>query len=708
MKFSILSAAINKLNTPVITFDWQYNALIMRGTKGNYHVALAAFETRKAAKFKLSVKITSLQKALQQLNPMQNPNLNIGFDITDIDEVRDREVVQMLNLYTDDNRRGVFLDADVIEMEQLKSFHLEDHELNCILDNIKPYLRKDGYEFKITNKTVAEITINKKTGSQTISIPKKNIEYCLGTSDQNLSICLLSDGNIRLAYTRTGKTAMGTKDGLVIVSEMTLQTVSATTLQINFTAQQWAKIEFAAKIASQFVVKSPIEEPLTGVEIQTGSNTTRIKGFSGKVVYSHQLTCKAGKHPQRILIPYQVVYEFARLREDSDKIISLYVKENNNEVILTSESAAIRAPLGDVEHYPSNWHQLPISRAVPALIDRQQFLQELTRVTEWARWDKPNATFVRLLWSQDRLLVLQGTKGLATLYPKNKGYSSDAPEVYVSANALRDTVEQLNTTKFRIALTNSESEMLRLSDETTEAGIAILHEPHYSGFKKKQTAQPDQLVELHMPSDEGFDCRAIEICPMSVEVPELGAIDSDEDPEEAAQAEMMDFVRTYQSYGLFAEKDAPAVSTIKQIYQLAIPEEFEKRRMKTFYGATDDFANYIFSLTVVAESLIDETFIQRLLSLDELSSTDVKNLRTAWQISLNREYWRGHNDALDKVKQLAKDRNLEGYEEVVADLKAQIPDDLKTLCDRLRIWIGRLQLSEQNLVPTMQTEFRPK
>jgi hypothetical protein len=257
---------------------------------------------------------------------------------------------------------------------------------------------------------------------------------------------------------------------------------------------------------------------------------------------------------------------------------------------------------------------------------------------------------------------------------------------------------------------NCETEMLRLSDDRTEAAIAVLYEPHYSGFKKKQASSPDKLVEEDLSVTEGFDCRAIEISPMIVDdTPELGAINDDEDPEESAKADILYFVQTYQNYDLFRPQDAPLVSAIRELYRLSIPENFAETRQKRFYGCLSDFSEYIYFVTDLGLSLANaRTTIHEMLECEELINSDIEELRTLWQISLNQEYWRGYNDALDKIKVLATERNLEGYEEIIKELKAQIPDDLAQLCDRLRIWIGRLQLSEQNLVPTMQTEFRPK
>jgi hypothetical protein len=696
MLYATLSNAIQKLNAPIIKFDWDFNALIISAVIGEYHIALATFQTNDVAKFCLSVKTDELLDKLNQINPTQDPNMDL--ELLVIDEIIDnaaeiKQVLKIKDLHKTYNY--VQVEAQINHAETLRVFSFEDYELELLVNKETLARSSDfGYKIKSTKKSVIEITTNKKN-QQTICIPERNLRLCLDHPDWNLSVVLLADDSIRLVH----------KSDIIIKSEMIVHADHPTVLTIQFTTAEWNQVEFAAKIAAQLKIRSPLDIYLTGVEFQTGSRL-RIKGFSGDSVYSLQIE-KSSEVLLRFLISYQAFYKFANLREPDDKAITLYIKDDNSFVI-TSESAALRGQLMDNEMYPTNWHELPVSRAVPAQFDNE-FRKALIQVTEYQHWSEPNSAFVRLFWD-NRVLVLQGTKGNVRLHPKNKGYDSSAPETYVSASALISITDRLDK-KFRLALPNCETEMLRLSDDRTEAAIAVLYEPHYSGFKKKQVSSPDKLVEENLSSiDERFDCRAIEVSPMnSDDVPEPGAFnDNDENPEETAQTEIMDFVRTYQSYGLFAENDAPAVSTIKQIYQLAIPEEFEKRRTKTFYEATDNFANYIFSLTVVAESLTDETLMQRLLSLDELSSADIKSLRTVWQISLNREYWRGYNDALSKVKQLAKDRNLEGYEEIVAELKTQIPADLKTLCDRLRIWIGRLQLQEQNLAPTMQTEFRPK
>lgn len=196
---------------------------------------------------------------------------------------------------------------------------------------------------------------------------------------------------------------------------------------------------------------------------------------------------------------------------------------------------------------------------------------------------------------------------------------------------------------------------------------------------------------------------------MSVEVPELGAInDNDESPEESAKAEMLSFVRMYQSYGMFSPDDAPSASAVRELYRLSIPENFEQTKAKKFYGDLSDFSEYIYFITDIGQSLGNAHLtIQEMLASEELLAPDIQELRTLWQVSLNREYLRGYNDALQAVRQVARACDLQGYEEIIKELQSQLPDDLPKLCDRLRIWIGRLQLQEQSLAPVMQTEFRP-
>lgn len=711
MQFSTLTAAINKLNAPVVKIDWNFNSLIISAVTGEYNSALATFETNEIAKFCLSVKKDELLCKLNQINPTQDQNMEIELRVVDRIINDNSEVVQVLKIKNPKERdNSVDVEASIAHAETLRVFSFEDYELKLLLNKetlmrssdldykVKDTKKSDlGYKVKVTKKSTIEIVTHKITKQQTIHIPERNLNLCLDHPDWVLSVVLLDNGTARLIH----------KSGFTINSEMVVHVDRPTILTMQFTAKEWRSIEFAAKVAAQLKVRSPLDMYLTGVEFQAGKSL-RIKAFSGTSVYSRQLDTSSSV-PLKFLISYQAFYKFAQLRDsDDDELITLYIKDDQSFVI-TSESAALRGNLMDAELYPSNWHELPISRAVPALLDRQQFLQSLTYATEWQRWDNPNATFLRLSW-KDGVLVLQGTKGTATLYPKNKGYSSDEHEVYISATALRDIVEQMSS-RFRIAFPDSEAEMLRLSDDNTEAAVAVLHEPHYASFKKKQITLPDLLVEENLSSSEGFECRAIEICPMSVEVPELGAInnDDDESPEESAKAEMLSFVRMYQSYGMFSPDDAPSASTVRELYRLSIPENFEQTKAKKFYGDLSDFSEYIYFITDIGQSLGNAHLtIQEMLASEELLASDIQELRTLWQVSLNREYLRGYNDALQAVGQIAKACDLQGYEEIIEELQSQLPDDLPKLCDRLRIWVGRLQLQEQSLAPVMQAEFRPK
>ncbi|MEG3878649.1 hypothetical protein QT972_14820 [Microcoleus sp. herbarium7] len=695
MHFSTLTAAINKLNAPVIKLDWNYSSLIISAVIGEYHAALATFQTNEVAKFCLSVRTDELLDKLSQVNPTQAEDMEIELRVVDRIINNASECVQVLKIKDVKLKHSVDVEASIAHAETLRVFRFEDYELQLLLNKETLVRSSDfGYKVKATKKGAIEIVTHKTTKQQTIHIPERNLNLCLDHPDWLLSVVLLDDGTARLIH----------KSEFTINSEMLVHVDRPTITTMQFTAKEWQQVEFAAKVAAQLKVRSPLDIYLTGIEFQAGK-TLRVKAFSGTSVYSRQLDISSGV-PLKFLISYQAFYRFSQLREKEDEMITLYIKDDQSFVI-TSESAALRGNLMDDEMYPSNWHELPISRAVPALIDRQQFLMSLTQVTEWQRWDNPNATFLRLSW-KDGLLVLQGTKGTATLYPKNKGYSSDEHEVYVNATALRGIVEQMGS-RFRVAFPDSEAEMLRLSDDNTEAAVGALYEPHYASFKKQQTTQPDSLVEESLSVSEGFECRAIEICPMAVEAPEVGAIDSDEDPEEAAKAKMLDFVRTYQSYGMFSPDDAPSASAVRELYRLSIPENFEQTKAKKFYNDLSDFSEYIYFITDIGQRLGNAHLtIQEMLASEELLATDIQELRTLWQISLNREYLRGYNDALQAVGHMAKERDLQGYEEIIEELQSQLPDDLPKLCDRLRVWIGRLQLSEQNLVPTMQTEFRPK
>ncbi len=699
MQYSTLTKALNKLNASVVKFDWDFNALILSAVIGEFHVALATFETNNVAKFCLSLRIDKLLEALNQINPNQDPAMEL--ELLVVDRVIDNcgEIEQVLKIKDLDrpnnhSQNHVIVAAEIAHAETLRVFSFEDYELKLLLNKEVLARASDfGYKIKSTKKSAIEIITNKKN-QPTICIPERNLNLCLDHPDWRLSVVLMNDDSVRLVH----------QSDVTIKSEIMTSAHRPNIWTMNFKAKEWEQVEFAAKIAAQLKVRSPLDTYLTGVEFQSGSSL-RVKAFSGISVYSRQLE-KSHPTALKFLISYQALYRFANLREKTDEMITLYIKDDQS-FIITSESAALRGQLMDAELYPSNWHELPISRAVPAQFD-DEFRKALIQVTEYQHWSAPNSAFVRLFWD-DRILVMQGTRGSARIHPKNKGYDSSSPEVYVSASALMSITDQLGK-KFRLAMPSDVTEMLRLSDDNTEAAVAVLYEPYYASFKKQQVSQPDQLVEETLSSNGEFECRAIEVCPMGIDAicdPEWDF--DDEDPEESLEAEMLDFIRAYQSYNVFHVDDAPLVATIKVLYYLANPKAFAFTKEKAFYNDLSDFSAYIERATDIGLLLSNANMrIAEMLSNDEIIATDIQELRALWQISLNQEYWRGYQDALEDVKTKAKERNLEGYEEIIEDLKTKIPEDLPKLCDRLRVWVGRMQLESQNLVPTMQTEFRPK
>lgn len=717
MKIQKLANAITKLNTNAVTIDWAYNSVVVSGKKlsekGNYTIALPAIGSTQTQVFQITVCTSDVLAALEALNPSNCPYLEVKLQVIEKKEDVATAPVQILQIVSGDGEDDESDDEDneyrsnyasefyevgaiVTTVERFKVFYLDRPQLKKLIQ--KDSLEKGSYVLKATKK-VAEVTtkVTKKNGTvRTINIPQSDIGLAL-EKDWELSVCLLENDTLRIVH----------RNGELIAFDKKVQTAIPTIATVHFDPDNWKKMKFATKVVSSLPCRSQSDHALTGVEIHTGSYT-RIKGFSGISVYNAEIERSDGSG--RFLVPQSGIDEFCRIQAEDDKLVTLYIKENN-EFVLTSESAALRGELMDVNQYPSDWHELPISREVPAEFNRDEFLQTLSKVTRWLNWRNPTDNYCRIWW-EDNALTFQGIDGKVTLTPKNKGYDTTPYKIYVSAIALAEIVENLNS-RFRLALPTSDTEMCRISDDKTEAAIAVLHEPHFISFRKEQQALPDALVQEVLESNGTFECRAIEINPIAQAepIPEPG----EEIEEIDIVSEVASFVRDYQNYKLFPDDkcpissidDSPIGNAIQDIYRLATPDGFAKAKLEQAKSRTD-FSEYVFMLADLADNLAKANeVIVTLLSEDLLDFQEISSLRIYWQASLNREYYRGYNAALVDVE---KEATLQGIEiKAITDkLRNDLPDDLNKIAERLRIWIGRSIVEEQKLAPITQVEFRPQ
>lgn len=712
MKIQKLIDAVTALNTKVVTIDWAYNSVVVSGKKlseGEYTIALPAMGSTQTQVFQIAVSSTELLAALEALNPSDCPYLEVKLQVIEKKEDVKNAPTQYLQIegagddedeYSGNNYASEFyeIEAVVAAVERFEVFYLDRPKLKKLIQ--KDTLEKSGYALKATKK-FAEVTtkVTKKHGVvKTINIPQSDIGLAL-EKDWELSVCLLENDTLRIVH----------RNGELIAFDKKVQTSIPTIATVHFTPGDWKKMKFATKVVASLPCRSQSDRALTGVEIHTGAYT-RIKGFSGISVYNAEIGRSDGSG--RFLVPQSGIDEFCRIQTEDDKLITLYIKENN-EFVLTSESAALRGELMDVNQYPSDWHELPISREVPAEFNRDELLEALSRVTRWLNWRNPTDNYCRIWWESDTL-TFQGIDGAVTLRPKNKGYDTTPYKVYVSAVALAEIVENLDS-RFRLALPTSDTEMCRISDDKTEAAIAVLHEPHFISFRKEQQALPDALVQEVLDTNGTFECRAIEIDPIAQAEP---IPDPGEEVEEVdIVSEAASFVRDYQNFRLFPDDKCPISSidnspignAIRDIYRLATPDGFAKAKLEhKKSGSRIDFQEYIFMLVDLADNLAKANeYILTILSEDLLLFQEICSLRIYWQVSLNREYYRGYNAALIDVENEAK---LQGIEitAVTDKLRNDLPDDLSKIAERLRIWIGRSILEEQKLAPVAQVEFRPQ
>lgn len=719
MKLQKLVNAITELNTNTVTIDWAYNSVIFSGKKltekGEYTIALPAIGATQTQVFRITVNQEDLLAALTELNPSESPYLEVTLQVVEKKaETKETPLlpeapkkIQVLQIEFGSDEEDVCYDDDgelvsigyareysevegVVEnLEQFKVFYLDRPKLKKLVLVQKDALEEDGYVLKATKKA-AEVTtkVTKQHGTvRTINIPQSDIGLAL-EKDWELSVCLLENDRLRIVH----------HNGDLVAFDREVQTSIPTVATVHFTPENWKKLKFATKVVASLPCRSQSDHALTGVEIHTGAYT-RIKGFSGISVYSAEIGRSDGSG--RFLVPQSGIDEFCRIQSDNDKIVSLYFKENG-EFVITSESAALRGELMDVNQYPSDWHELPISREVPAEFNRDEFLQALSRVTRWLNWRNPNDNYCRIWWENDAL-TFQGVDGVVTLAPKNKGYDTTSYKVYVSAVALAEIIENLDS-RFRLALPTSDTELCRLSDDKTEAGIGVLHEPHFISFRKEQQALPDALVQEVLDSNGTFECRAIEINPIAQaeSIPEPG----EEVEETDIISEVSSFVRDYQNYRVFPDSKCPVAETIRDIYRLATPEGFAKAKADIAKSRVD-FAEYVFMLADLADELAEAN--ERIIAIldQDILFDDIPQLRILWQASLQSEYLRGYNAALVDVEKEAK---LQGIEitSICEKLRSDLPDDLNKIAERLRIWIGRSILEEQKLAPIAQVEFRPQ
>jgi len=705
MKTEKLANTIASLNTKEVSIDWAWNSVVISGKKGNkYTIALPAIGATQTQVFQITVDTSEILTALGRLNPSNCPYSEILLQVVEKKEGVQEAPIQVLQIETDvsddesnDNeycgenyaREFYEVQAVVAQLEQFKVFYLDRQQLKIL--SHKDSLEKEQYTFKATKK-IAEVTtkVTKKHGTvTTMNIPEKDIHLAL-EKDWELSVCLMQGDRLRIVHRNGGLTAFDKK----------VQTSIPTIATVHFSQENWKKMKFATKIVASLPCRQHSDFYLTGVEIHTGAYT-RIKGFSGISVYSAELG--RSDNPGRFLVPQDGIDEFCRIQRDDDQIVSLSFKENG-EFVLTSESAALRGELMDINEYPSNWHELPVSKEVPAEFSRDEFLQALSKVTRWLNWRNPTDNYCRIWWGEDNTFTFQGIDGLVTLTPKNRGYDTTPYKCYVSAVALADIIESLDS-RIRIALPTTDTEMCRIGDDKTEVGICVLHEPHFISFRKEQQALPDELVQEVLDSNGSFVCRAIEINPIAQaeSTPEPGEIDEEVD----IISEVSSFVRDYQNYKVFSEDKCPVADTIRDIYRLATPDGFAKAKSEITKSRVD-FNEYILVLADLADDLstASETIVE-ILGQDTLSQ-EIPRLRIIWQASLSKEYYRGYKAALVDVKREAELRGIEGVAEICENLRSKLPDDLAKIAERLRIWVGRSVIEEQKLAPITQIEFRPQ
>jgi len=712
MKTQKLANAIASLGTNLVTIDWGWNSVVISGKKlaekGEYTIALPAIGATQTQVFQITVNFHEILAALEKLNPSNCPYSEVKLQVIEKKENVQNAPVQFLqieeNLSEDDSdveddeysgnyaREFYEIRAIVTQLEQFKVFYLDRQQLQRLVQ--KDCLEQDGYVLKATKK-IAEVTtkVTKKHGTvKVLNIPQGDIELAL-SKDWELSVCLMEGDLLRIVH----------RNGELIAFDKKVQTSIPTIATINFTSEEWKKMRFATKVVASLPCRSQSDHVLTGIEVHTGSYT-RIKGFSGISVYSAELG--RSDKPGRFLVPQSGIDEFCRIQSDDDKVVSLYFKENG-EFVLTSESAALRGELMDVNEYPSDWHELPISREVPAEFNRDEFIKALSETTRWLNWRNPTDNYCRIWW-EDNALTFQGIDGLVKLTPKNKGYDTTPHKCYVSAVALAEIIEHLDS-RFRIALPTSDTEMCRISDDKTEAGICVLYEPHFISFRKEQQALPDALVQEVLDTNGAFECRAIEVNPIAQAepIPEPGAIEEEAEELLEQVAEFVRSHRSHETYSLFPVDMCPIAATVRTAYRLATPEGFAE--IKKQYKSSQRFADFAYGVIDIIKQLDKSSdSVQELLSQEEIAKAGMENLRIQWQISLNREYARGYNAALRDVSHEAKLQGIEGIEEICEKLRSELPDDLPKLGDRLTVWVGRMLTEEQKLAPITQVEFRPQ
>lgn len=720
LKLQKLIDVVTQLNAKTVTIDWAYNSVVLSGKKltekGEYTIALPAIGATQTQVFRITVNQEELLAALTELNPSESTHLEVTLQVVEkvvetketplLPEAPKKKQVLQIEIVSDEEDACYDDEGELVSIgyacehtevegvverfEPFKVFYLDRHQLKKLAE--KYPLEEDGYTLKATKKA-AEVTtkVTKKLGSvTTINIPLDDIALALN-KDWEVSVCLMESDRLRIVH----------HNGDLVAFDREVRTAIPTVATVHFDPDNWKKMKFTTKMVASLPCRSQSDCALTGVEIHTGTYT-RIKGFSGISVYSTEIGRSDGSG--RFLVPQSGIDEFCRIQSDNDKIVSLYFKENG-EFVLTSESAALRGELMDVNQYPSDWHELPISREVPAEFNREEFLEALSKVTRWLNWRNPTDNYCRIWWENDAL-TFQGIDGKVTLRPKNRGYDTTPYKVYVSAVALAEIIENLES-RFRLALPTSDTEMCRLSDDKTEAAIAVLHEPHFISFKKEQQALPDALVQEVLESNGTFECRAIEINPIAQAetIPEPG----EEVEEVDIISEVASFVRDYQNFRVFPDDKCPVAETIRDIYRFATPEGFAKAKLEHQKARSrTDFNEYVLMLADLAGELAEANErITTILDRDILFD-DIPQLRILWQASLQSEYLRGYNAALVDVQKEAKLQGIDEIEAICEKLRSSLPDDLNKIAERLRIWIGRSILEEQNLAPIAQVEFRPQ
>lgn len=388
-------------------------------------------------------------------------------------------------------------------------------------------------------------------------------------------------------------------------------------------------------------------------------------------------------HPvsiKRFIIPPEAIEEFDRLRTETFDGSKIHIHVAEQFIMLASERVAVRALKMPESRHPKDWGNLPIAKVVPASFSKKEFLEALETVADFPAWNKPGGDYCRLLWDDDDAITVQGKNGQVKLKPKNLGFGRSG-ELYTSSAKLLAIIQCLEE-RFFIALPE-ESEMCRLSDDSTEVAFFGFCEIHLKQVKKMQQATPDALAVEFSEFRE-----LIEVCPLP--------------PEDGEGASTVEATKLLNEISPI--KGDPSIAIVKSLFEIANKDGFEslKKQFEEEMGGADEFHKFVYLVSSLAIKLSKEpNLIAEILSRDEISGQKIKDLRILWQLGLRQEYWRGYQDGVEAVRKAASSE-LEGYETLCDNLVAEIPADLAAIGQKLRVWLGRDIQEETGVVPVFQ------